>query len=172
MRRSALYLITWLAVLLSGCATPELIPVAPFPPTWTAFPPTLTRTVIPSPPTPTRAATSIPPTPTHIATPIPPTATHTVTPLPSSATKTPPPPPTATAQAVSPPRADVLAPGVWRCPLETANAAFVGSIESDKYHYKSCSSASRIKGENRICFASVDAARAFGYVPCGRCKPP
>jgi len=119
--------------------------------------PTLTRVPRSSP---TSTSTSVPTrTPTSIT--AGPTATSQLE-------------PTATLQVGPPPGADILTgfPGVWKCPLELTGAAFVGSIESDKYHYPSCRFVSKIKSENRICFASKDAAKAFGYVPCGSCKPP
>lgn len=49
---------------------------------------------------------------------------------------------------------------------------FVGSLESDKYHYPTCRWAKKILPENAIWFSSSEDARAAGYVPCGVCKPP
>jgi len=49
---------------------------------------------------------------------------------------------------------------------------FVGSLESDKYHYPSCRWAKKILPQNEIWFSSSQDARAAGYVPCGACKPP
>ncbi len=49
---------------------------------------------------------------------------------------------------------------------------FVGSTQSDKYHYPSCRWAEKILPQNRIWFSSSEDARAAGYVPCGVCKPP
>jgi len=54
----------------------------------------------------------------------------------------------------------------------SSNGVFVGSINSDKYHYPSCGSAKNIHTENEIWFSSSADARAQGYVPCGRCNPP
>jgi competence protein ComEC len=54
----------------------------------------------------------------------------------------------------------------------TTQAAFVGSKNSDKYHYPSCGHAKKIKPENLRTFNSVAEARAAGYSPCGTCKPP
>jgi len=60
--------------------------------------------------------------------------------------------------------------------LTTATTAtggqFVGSLESDKYHYPSCRWAKKILPENEIWFSSSEVARAAGYVPCGVCHPP
>ena len=49
---------------------------------------------------------------------------------------------------------------------------FVGSKNSDVYHYPSCSSAKKIKKENEIWFNSVEEAKSAGYRPCKVCKPP
>lgn len=53
-------------------------------------------------------------------------------------------------------------------PLVTPSAAiraFVGSVNSDKYHHPDCPSAGRIKKENQRWFASEDEAKAAGYTP-------
>ena len=55
------------------------------------------------------------------------------------------------------------------CPEGTQ---FVGSKNSDKYHYCNCSSAITIKPENLKCFNSKEEAQGEGYIPCGKCKPP
>jgi hypothetical protein len=55
------------------------------------------------------------------------------------------------------------------CPSGTK---FVGSKNSDKYHYCSCRYAKKIKKENLICFESKKEAQNEGYIPCGVCKPP
>lgn len=55
------------------------------------------------------------------------------------------------------------------CPSGTK---FVGSKDSDKYHYCNCRYAKRIKPENLLCFSDEKDAQAKGYVPCGVCKPP
>jgi hypothetical protein len=49
---------------------------------------------------------------------------------------------------------------------------FVGSKNSDVYHYPSCTYAQRIKAENRIWFSSSQDARNHGYRPCKVCHPP
>jgi hypothetical protein len=53
-----------------------------------------------------------------------------------------------------------------------AQGQFVGSVNSDVYHYPSCTYASRIKPENRIWFADVADALNHGYRPCKVCNPP
>jgi hypothetical protein len=93
------------------------------------------------------------------------------TPTPTRAPTNTPIPPTNTPVAGAPPGSEILADGVWRCPNSTAGAAYVGSDQSDKFHYLTCRWAQKIKDENRICFASRSAAVAYGYVPCGTCKP-
>ena len=45
----------------------------------------------------------------------------------------------------------------------------VGSRNSDKYHYPWCSGAKRISDANKVSFASIEDARASGYVPAGNC---
>lgn len=49
---------------------------------------------------------------------------------------------------------------------------FVGSTESDKYHYPDCRWAENIDSENEIWFDSAKEAQKEGYKPCGTCKPP
>ena len=49
---------------------------------------------------------------------------------------------------------------------------FVGSVNSDVYHYSSCSAAKRIKSGNLITFNSVQQAKNAGYRPCKICNPP
>jgi len=71
----------------------------------------------------------------------------------------------------APPAGDYLAPGVWRCPNSVEGAAYVGSAESDKFHYIWCRYAEKIDPGNRICFASREAALNYSYVPCGVCDP-
>ena len=102
--------------------------------------------------------TAPPPQPTEAAQP-----TAQPTALPTEA-----PEPTATP---APPAGDYLADGVWRCPGSMEGAAYVGSDKSDKFHYISCRHAKKIEPENRICFASREAAVNYGYAPCGVCCP-
>jgi len=49
---------------------------------------------------------------------------------------------------------------------------YVGSINSNKYHYPWCSAAQQINPGNLISFSSPENARASGYVPCLVCDPP
>jgi len=49
---------------------------------------------------------------------------------------------------------------------------FVGSKNSDVYHYLSCGYAGRIKSGNKIYFSSSQDARNHGYRSCKVCSPP
>lgn len=48
---------------------------------------------------------------------------------------------------------------------------YVGSIESDKYHYPTCRHAKNIASYNEIWFDTIEEAKQQGYQPCGVCKP-
>ncbi len=49
---------------------------------------------------------------------------------------------------------------------------YVGSITSDKYHYRSCQWAKYIIPRKEVVFHSVAEARQEGYIPCPTCRPP
>ena len=49
---------------------------------------------------------------------------------------------------------------------------YVGSITSDKYHYRSCKWAKYIIPRKASVFHSVAEARQEGYIPCPTCRPP
>ncbi|MFM2339984.1 MAG: hypothetical protein RLZZ360_620 [Candidatus Parcubacteria bacterium] len=53
--------------------------------------------------------------------------------------------------------------------LTEANAKYVGSKSGTKYHLMTCSSGQRIKPENRVFFATKEAAEAAGYAPASNC---
>lgn len=90
-----------------------------------------------------------------------PTATPTPTPAPTpTPTPAPTPKPTPKPTAVDTP-APVQSVGV-----------FVGSVESDKYHYPSCRHAKKILESNEIWFSSAEEAQSIGYNPCKVCDPP
>ncbi|MGZ7129281.1 MAG: Ada metal-binding domain-containing protein [Halobacteriota archaeon] len=40
------------------------------------------------------------------------------------------------------------------------------------YHYPGCSYVGQMKESNKATFSSSAEARAAGYHPCSRCKPP
>lgn len=50
------------------------------------------------------------------------------------------------------------------------DGSVVASIHSDKFHFERCSSASRIKEENKIYFASAEEAIQAGFTLAGNCK--
>ncbi|MCK9565469.1 MAG: thermonuclease family protein [Methanothrix sp.] len=52
-----------------------------------------------------------------------------------------------------------------------ADKKFVGSTESDKYHYPECRWAKKISPDNEIWFSSSEDAKSKGYVPCKVCHP-
>jgi len=49
---------------------------------------------------------------------------------------------------------------------------YVGSVNSDVYHYPWCIAAQNILPENEVWFSSVEEAQAAGYRPCQICNPP
>jgi beta-lactamase superfamily II metal-dependent hydrolase len=56
-------------------------------------------------------------------------------------------------------------------PTPTAGP-FVGSKNSNVYHWPSCSAAQKIKPENLVTFANAQEAVNAGYRPCKICNPP
>jgi len=54
-------------------------------------------------------------------------------------------------------------------PLEqqSEQGKFVGSINSNKYHWPDCPSAKKISEENQIWFSSEEEAQSAGYIRCG-----
>lgn len=56
--------------------------------------------------------------------------------------------------------------------LDMTGATYVGSSQSDKYHYLDCTWANKISPENLVKFVSMENAVAAGYVACGVCTPP
>lgn len=53
--------------------------------------------------------------------------------------------------------------------VQPGEGAYVASKNGSKYYLTTCSSASRIKQENRVYFVSVQDARAAGYEPAANC---
>lgn len=53
-----------------------------------------------------------------------------------------------------------------------AQGQYVGSKNSDVYHYPSCYWAEQINPENKIWFVNAQDAVNHGYRPCKVCKPP
>jgi hypothetical protein len=56
--------------------------------------------------------------------------------------------------------------------LSFQSGSFVGSKNSDVYHYPSCYHVNAIKPENKITFSTVQEACSRGYRPCKDCNPP
>lgn len=50
--------------------------------------------------------------------------------------------------------------------------SFVGSKNSNVYHYPSCYEAKKIKSENLVTFNTLAEACAAGYMACKVCNPP
>jgi len=49
---------------------------------------------------------------------------------------------------------------------------YIGSINSNVYHYPYCRYVAQIYAQNRIWFTSAEDAQSQGYRPCKVCKPP
>lgn len=57
-------------------------------------------------------------------------------------------------------------------PTSSNAGPFIGSKNSNVYHYPGCSYVSRIKPANQVTFPTAAAAQAAGYHPCSVCQPP
>jgi hypothetical protein len=55
-------------------------------------------------------------------------------------------------------------------PPHTESETVVGSKSGKKYYYPWCGTVKRIKPENQVHFASIDAAKTAGFTPGGNCK--
>jgi len=53
-----------------------------------------------------------------------------------------------------------------------ATHTYVGSVNSNVYHYPSCTAAKKIKEANQVWFSDASDAKGDGYTPCKICKPP
>lgn len=63
-------------------------------------------------------------------------------------------------------------PKATSTPAQTNDqGTYVGSTDSDKYHYPSCRAAKKIDAGNEIWFGSKEEAQAAGYSSCGICSP-
>ena len=60
--------------------------------------------------------------------------------------------------------------GIWRNWRERS-ATYIGNRRSRRFHLPTCSSARRIKSQNRIVFKKKWDAYREGYAPAGRCLP-
>jgi len=76
--------------------------------------------------------------------------------------------------------AAILVLGCGKSPQAQGRAAqqsgqsvmYVGSANSNVYHYPTCASAQRINPSNLVTFSSAADAQAKGYRPCKVCRPP
>ena len=75
-------------------------------------------------------------------------------------------------QAPEPTQAPSQQPQGQPLPDQPAAQKYVGSINSNIYHYPSCKWAKKIYPQNEIWFSSPSHARANGYRPCKVCRPP
>lgn len=57
------------------------------------------------------------------------------------------------------------------CLSLAADFKYVGSSQSNKYHYPDCKWGKKISPKNMVTFKSAQEALAAGYVPCKVCKP-
>lgn len=55
---------------------------------------------------------------------------------------------------------------------EQPRGVYVGSVNSNIYHYPYCKWAKKIKRENEVWFISSGQARDADYRPCKVCRPP
>ena len=55
---------------------------------------------------------------------------------------------------------------------QSDSTEFVGSVNSNIYHYTKCKWAKKIKPTNLIEFNSIGEAKSAGYRACKVCKPP
>jgi methylphosphotriester-DNA--protein-cysteine methyltransferase len=58
------------------------------------------------------------------------------------------------------------------CLSLAADFKYVGSKNSDKYHFPDCKWAKKISPKNLITFNTAQEAVKAGFVPCKVCKPP
>ena len=88
-----------------------------------------------------------------------------------------------TAASLAPPASPLASPeiahsqkitAVMSVPQEknTPNVEYVGSLNSNKYHYRSCKWTKYIPPNNERVFHSVAEARRAGYIACPTCQPP
>lgn len=57
-------------------------------------------------------------------------------------------------------------------PPQAAESKYVGSVNSNRYHYPDCEWAQKISPANQVWFTSAEEAQSRGYLPCKVCKPP
>ncbi|HEY4505533.1 MAG TPA: hypothetical protein VJG67_02485 [Candidatus Paceibacterota bacterium] len=52
----------------------------------------------------------------------------------------------------------------------STSGVVIGSKSGKKYYYPWCGTLKRVKPENQVPFASIEAARSAGYTPAANCK--
>jgi len=77
---------------------------------------------------------------------------------------------TAASTAVAAPGQGIVVTPQETTTQPTTQGNFVGSVNSDKYHYPWCPGALRIKDENKRWFATRQEAEKTGYTPAQNCK--
>ena len=106
-----------------------------------------------------------------------PSAKPTSTPKPTSKpTQTPKPTPKPTAKPTSTPKPTpkpTYGPAGTLADMDPSDykGKYVGSAESNKYHYTSCRWAQKILIRNAVWWNSTSSARDAGYKACGTCNP-
>jgi len=65
----------------------------------------------------------------------------------------------------------IVSPAPVPIPPAQSTGIYVGSKNSDKYHYPSCSYAKTIYLSNQVWFNNKAEALEAGYEPCGACRP-
>jgi len=67
----------------------------------------------------------------------------------------------------------VCVSGNWQTEADASsiNCTYIGSVNSNRFHYAICGLAKRIRPENRICFNSSEDVKKRGYIPCAACLP-
>lgn len=76
---------------------------------------------------------------------------------------------TVTTQKQAAPESASSFPASSAVPAVSEQAAYIGNVNSKKFHLPTCSSLPQ--EENRVYFATRGAAVDAGYAPCGLCKP-
>lgn len=61
--------------------------------------------------------------------------------------------------------------GLWRAPLKTEEAYYVGNTRSFRFHRPGCPASKRISRQNRVILANPREAYLQGYSPCRLCQP-
>ncbi|OBZ32231.1 Ada metal-binding domain-containing protein [Megasphaera sp. DISK 18] len=60
---------------------------------------------------------------------------------------------------------------LWTATAAIASAAYVGNVQSMKFHNQGCRWEQKMNESNRTYFNSRGEAVSSGYVPCKVCRP-